>query len=206
MNDRLDNLGLIVEVPIRFEDARTRQLPEDVGKLILYATENSGESNFSNPSRLAKQLWRWVEPDEHLYAAPFVPYLSERKMKHFLASNDLEAESEKTDPQTYLIRCANEQAITKILSGCASEAIIFLMDKDGCTSRKTLASVDEYRGDYRGYEVPFMRRLPAHGGFFFYASSHESIEVLGTIDFVLTRCLIPLATAIVSTDTGTAMA
>ena len=200
MYDPLGQLGLIVEVPIRRDDAQDRQLPTALAKLVLYRTEDQAQSRPSTITRLASHLWYWLKPDENLYAAPLVPYLSDRKMRDFLTASDLEATSEQIDQQSYLIRCPNHAAVTKILSGCSSEGIVFLVDKDGCSARETLASIDEYRGDYRGYEVPFMSRLSVHGGFFFFAESHGSIEVLGTADFVRTRCLVPLFKSILNSS------
>ena len=185
----LENLGVLLEVPISGNEARTRQLPETVGKLVLYAVEKTKVMRAPNMTRLAHWLSRWVEAGESLYASPIVPFLSEKKMADFLASSGLETETVRLDAQTYLIRCPSDDAIASILEHCTSEAIVFLTDTDGCSAHETLVAVDKYAGNYRGHETPFMSRLDAHGGFFFFAETHESLEVLGTEDFIRRRCL-----------------
>lgn len=200
----LDHLGILLEAPLSRQEARTRQLPESVGKLVLYAVEKTKEERASNMARLAHWLSRWVVADESLYASPIVPFLSEKKMTRFLASAGLEADTARIDVQTYLIRCASENAIGSILEFCTSEAIVFMTDTDGCSARETLVAVDKYAGNYRGYETPFMSRLDAHGGFFFFAETHESLEVLGTEDFIRRRCLNALLDEVVRATTPTA--
>lgn len=185
----LDHLGILLEVPLSRKEAHTRQLPETVGKLVLYAVEKTKEERTHNMIRLAQWLMRWVETGETLYASPIVPFLSDKKMANFLASSGLEADTVRMDAQTYLIRCSSENAIVSILLCCTSEAIVFMTDTDGCSANETLAAVDRYVDDYRGYETPFMSRLDAHGGFFFFAETHESLEVLGTEGFIRRRCL-----------------
>ena len=101
----LESLGVLLEVPISKSEARTRQLPETVGKLVLYAVEKTKETRASNMIRLAQWLSRWVEAGESLYASPIIPFLSEKKMAAFLASSGLQAETVRIDVQTYLIRC-----------------------------------------------------------------------------------------------------
>jgi len=142
--------------------------------------------------RLAQWLSRWVEAGECLYASPVVPFLSVKKMADFLASAGLEADTVRIDVQTYLIRCSSANAIANILEQCTSETIVFMTDIDGRSAQETLVAVDKYAGNYRGHETPFMSRLGAHGGFFFFAETHESLEVLGTEDFIRRRCLGPL--------------
>lgn len=185
----LDNLGILVEAPMSRKEVSTRQLPETLGKLVLYAIEKTKEAHASNIGRLAQWLWRWVEAGESLYASPIIPFLSEKKMADFLASSGLKAETARLDVQTYLIRCSSAEAIASILEHCTSETIVFMTDTDGCSAQETLVAVDKYAGDYRGHETPFMSRLDAHGGFFFFAETHESVEVLGTEDFIRRRCL-----------------
>ncbi len=192
MDAMLQNLGLLLEVPISTREARTRDLPETVGKLVLYAVEKTSETRAANMALLAQWLSRWVEGGESLYASPIVPFLSEKKMGAFLALSGLEAETVRMDAQTYLIRCPSDDAIARILGHCRSEAIVFMTDTDRSSSHKTLLAVDEYAGHYRGHETPFMSRLDTHGGFFFFAETHESLEVLGTADFIRRRCLPPL--------------
>ena len=200
----LDNLGVLLEVPISGSEAHTRQLPETVGKLVLYAVEKTKETRAPNMTRLAQWLSRWVETGESLYASPIVPFLSEKKMADFLASTGLEADTVRMDVQTYLIRCSSEDTIVSILDRCTSEAIVFMTDTDGCSAQETLVAVDKYAGNYRGHETPFMSRLDAHGGFFFFAETHESLEVLGTEDFIRKRCLRPLFDAAVRAGVGRA--
>ena len=69
---------------------------------------------------------------------------------------------------------------------------MFLTDTDGSSARETLAAVDKYTDNYTAYETPFMSRLQVRGGFFFFAETHESLEVLGTRDFIRRRCLASL--------------
>lgn len=204
LDNMLENLGVLLEVPISVSEARTRQLPETVGKLVLYAVEKTKEMRASNMVRLAQWLSRWVESDESLYASPLVPFLSEKKMAGFLASTGLEADTLRMDVQTYLIRCSSHKAVASILDRCTSEAIVFMTDTDGRSAQETLVAVDKYAGDYRGHETPFMSRLHAHGGFFFFAETHESLEMLGTEDFIRRRCLIPLLDELVRTKMPTA--
>ena len=199
----LENLGVLLEIPISESEARTRQLPETVGKLVLYAVEKIKETRAPNMIRLAQWLSRWVEAGESLYASPIVPFLSEKKMAAFLASSELEAETVRIAVQTYLIRCPSDDAIASILEHCTSEAIVFMTDTDGCSARETLVAVDKYAGNYRAHETPFMSRLDAHGGFFFFAETHESLEVLGTGDFIRRRCLRSLCDDAVRATTPT---
>lgn len=184
-----ENLGVILEVPISESESRTRQLPKKVGKLVLYAVEKTKELHTPNIARLAQWISRWVEVDESLYASPIVPFLSEKKMAEFLSSSGLEEETVRIDVQTYLIRCSSDDVIANILEHCKSETIVFMTDNDGCSARETLVAVDKYTDNYRGHETPFMSRLDVHGGFFFFAETHESLEILGTEDFIRERCL-----------------
>lgn len=204
MNGILRHLGFLVEMPISGSEARTRQLPKTVGKLVLYAVEKTKEERAPNMARLAKWLWRWVEADESLYASPIVPFLSEKEMASFLASADLDGDTVRVDTQTYLIRCRSDNAIASILEHCTSEAIVFMTDTDACSAQETLAAVEQYAGDYRGHETPFMSRLDTHGGFFFFADTHQSLEMLGSEDFIRRRCLTPLIDEAVRTTTPTA--
>jgi len=185
----LENLGVLLEVPISGNEARARQLPQTVGKLVMYALEKSKEMRALNMTKLVEWLSRFVEPGESLYASPLVPFLSDKKMAVFLASSGLEADTVRLDTQTCLIRCSSDDAIASILDNCTSEAIVFMTDTDGCSAHATLVAVDKYAGNYRGHETPFMSRLDAHGGFFFFAETHQSIEVLGTPVFIWRRCL-----------------
>jgi len=200
----LENLGVLLEAPISASEAHTRQLPKMVGKLVLYAVEKSKATRAPNMTRLAQWLSRWVEAGESLYASPIVPFLSEKKMAAFLASTGLEADTVRMDAQTYLIRCSLDNAIANILDQCTSETIVFMTDADGRSARETLVAVDNYPGNYRGHETPFMSRLEVHGGFFFFAETHESLEVLGTEDFIRRRCLRPLFDAAVRAPTPAA--
>ena len=197
----LDHLGILLEVPMSRKEARSRQLPDTVGRLVLYAVEKTKETRAPNMSRLSRWLWRWGRDDESLYASPIVP---EKTMASFLASAGLGEDTEQLDVQTYLIRCESENAIRSILQDCTSEAIVFLTDTDGCSARETLVAVENYAGDYRGHETPFMCRLAVHGGFFFFAETHQSLEVLGTEDFIRTRCLGSLCDETVRATTPTA--
>ena len=171
----LENLGFLLEAPIARSEARTRQLPQTVGKLVLYAVEKTKEMRATNMTRLARWLSRWVEAGESLYASPILSFLSEKKMAKFLASLDLEEETVQIDGQTYLIRCPSDNAIASILQHCTSEAIVFMTDTDGRSARETLDAVDKYPGKYQGYETPFMSRLDAHGEFFFFGSPPEKL-------------------------------
>lgn len=107
----------------------------------------------------------------------------------FLASAGLAPETSRLGPQTWLIRCPGEHAIASVLEICTSEAIVFMTDNNVRSAHNTLIAVDEYAGDYQGHETPFMTRLDVHGGFFFFAETHQSIEVLGTPGFIWRRCL-----------------
>jgi len=192
LNNMLESLGVLLEVRISGNEARTRQLPVTIGKLILYAVERTKEEHAANMGRLAHWLSRWTLTDESLYASPIVPFLSERKMEDFLVSSGLETDTVRVDVQTYLIRCSSKSAIVSILGRCTSEAIVFMTDTDGCSAHQTLIAVDNYVGNYRDHVTPFMSRLDVHGGFFFFAETHESVEVLGTEDFIRRRCLSPV--------------
>jgi hypothetical protein len=199
----LENLGFLVEVPISGREARTRQLPETVGKLVLYAVEKTKEDRASNLARLAYWLWQWVESKESMYASPLVPFLSEKKMADFLASTRLQADTVRIDVGTYLIPCSSQNVIASILDQCTSEAIVLMTDTDGRSARETLLAVERYARDHRGYETPFMSRLETHGGFFFFAETHQSLEMLGTEDFIRRRCLRPLLAEVVRAKTST---
>jgi hypothetical protein len=188
----LTNLGVLVQVPISESEARSRHLPVDVGKLVLYPLDMTREEPTSRLMRLAWWLWKWGESGGSLYASPLVPFLSEKKMGEFLASTRIERDTARIDQQTYLIRCPSRDAIASILGQCSSEAIVFMSDTDGLSARETLAAVANYQGDYRGHETPFMARLEAHGGFFFFSETHGSVEALGTKDFIWLRCLRPM--------------
>lgn len=197
----LTNLGVLVQVPLSESEARSRQLPVDVGKLVLYPVDMSREEPTSRMMRLAWWLWRWGESYGSLYASPLVPFLSEKKMAKFLASTGIERDTARIDRQTYLIRCPSRDAIASILGQCSSEAIVFMNDTDGLSARETLVAVDNYQGDYRGHETPFMSRLETHGGFFFFSETHGSVEALGTRDFIWLRCLSPMLNEIASSST-----
>jgi len=185
----MHRLGITIEVPISMTEAHKRQLPETIGKLIVYPIEKTKDMYAQNVTELARWLSQSIKPAESLYASPIIPFLSGKKMTSFLASSVIELEPVQLDVQTYLIRCSTVEAIAHILAHFSSETIVFLIDSDGKCAHETLVAVDKYQGSYRGHEVPFMSRLYIHGGFFFFAETHLSIEVLGTEAFLRERCL-----------------
>ena len=186
-----ERLGFIVEVPMWPAQARERELPVGVARLLLYALGEPQSIDATIANDMATWVSRWSKPEESVYACPLVPYISDKKMKSFLSTHSLLDQTVRVK-QDYLIRCGSAAGIASVLQHCRSEVTVFIMSKTEEAVRQTLLFVDEYPGDFKTFEVPFLDRLPVHEGFIFAADGHASLEVFGTEEFILRRCLPPL--------------
>ena len=100
----LERLGYVVEIPIWPAQARERDLPGNIAKLLLYALAEQSADGAEVANDLANCVSRWIKPGENIYACPLVPYLSDKRMKNFLSTYALTDRTVRVNLY-YLIRC-----------------------------------------------------------------------------------------------------
>ena len=183
------HLGIRADVPIPAREAVERELPSSIARVVVYSTEVGSQ-------RCRQALAHWLTDctfeGKTLVACPLPLFISPDKMEHFLDESGLLRDTVVLDAQTYLIPSLNPKATASIMEACSSETIAFMMARDMDEAQETAQALDTYPGDYKSFEVPFMTRLNIHGAFFFYAQTHESLEILGKPEFVIEKCLLPL--------------
>jgi hypothetical protein len=181
-------LGYVIQVPIWPEEARGRSLPADIARFLLYDTECARALRDKVVSLLADQLLSWRRAPELVYACPLVPFLSSKRMDRVLSNHGMREKSVRLRDDL-LIRCEARPDIEWVLRECKSETTVFITSRSESDVCRTLELLDEYPQNYPSFEVPLLERREVHGAFVFASEGHASLEVLGTEEFVLDRCV-----------------
>lgn len=178
-------LGFCLEVPMWPEEARQRSLPDTVARLLVFPDPGANLSEGDCWEVLSEWMWSCRGEGEHVLAWPIVPYQSQRNIATTLAQRGLafKASEVKSD---WIVHCENAREITTVISALRSEVTVFTFGRSESALRETIAVVDRFAADYPSFEVPLTQRISAHGAFVFFNADHESLEMIGTEQFVRT--------------------
>jgi len=176
-------LHLALEVPLNQREARARDLPLDVGRLVV-GTRHRGIDRSRALEMYARIIHWWRGPDETAYLVPINVFLDQPALRRLVDNLGLR---EVRVGEDYGLACSCEAALAVALQrlDCEELAIFFACDDDA--ARDVLSAVAAYKGPGASHNAQFLQAKSGRQGFVFYASSHLSIEVLGTLEFVVDR-------------------
>lgn len=183
-------MRMTVEVPVTPKDARRRNLPNEIAKLILDASPECDHGRAVG--MLSSMIGSWCRQDETLYAAPInlletVAALQSRVQGVAHASG-----MRWLDQESSVVAFDGATALSEFLQACDSEAVVIVIGAAEQKVVETMAQAFSERCKHNQYELPYLNRVEVHQGFVFYAASHRSVEILGTPPYVVGRCLAPI--------------
>lgn len=170
--------------PVTEKEAGERGLPHGIGRLVV---------SFDRDTNLERSISTCLceaRCEGHaLIAQSIIPYRSIAKLKKALTDGGLivwtdnEIIAENEAPNNLLVRCESVSMIMEVLGRMSSEAIVYynLPVADGVpqfVSEIIEASLDGY------FEASFLKHIDQCNGFWFYQSTHESIEMMGSCEMV----------------------
>jgi hypothetical protein len=174
-----------LHLPIGRKEARKRKLDDNISKLVV----EPGNSSYVNQI-LSECVYRCKIEDKVLVAQTIIRYDSIKNIKETLDQHtirnwtDDELSSNIRKPSNFVMSCDSAKTVLTIINGIQSEAITFYNLKtinDNIEFNENIidASLDGYS------ETSFLKHLDEVGFFCFYASSHNSIELLGKKELIL---------------------
>jgi hypothetical protein len=128
-------------------------------------------------------------PGDSLYGTPLGLLIDDRRLRTALDSHSLSDDAVHVAESTWLFDCGGASVLEYLLNERMFESVAFFWTKDFETARAlVLAASQAEPADQDRYETPLLKHAGKEGGFVFYSSTHDSLEVLGQSEFVFRRC------------------
>lgn len=179
-------LSLRLDLPLSRTEAKSRTLPQDLHRLVVSPRDDKCSPNDVVP-HLVDCILSWRVPSERIYAIPILPFSNGQDFcEHFRATGE---RIWKLNGD-FLLVVDDKHRLAQIMRDLACEELVFFYGTDDELAKDTVASVASYENNYKSNNAPFFARAASEraDGFVFYASTHLSLEVLGTLRFVVERC------------------
>lgn len=176
-------LRVALEVPLNDREARTRDLPQNVNRLLV-ARRRAEIDRSSALEVYARILQSWVTRDENIYLVPINPFLSraqKQEIVNTLALHEVGIGAE------YALRCDSTHRLRGVLQKLDCEELAMFCAPGDPAAQRTLAAVATCSCAGSSHNAPFLRANTRQEGFVFYAPTHVSLEVLGTVRFIAER-------------------
>jgi len=184
-----DSLAFQLAVPMAPDMARQRQVPPGTSYLLLSSLADKHRIDEPLAEALADALLQWARPGETPFAWLWVPYMSDRKLRRVLEQGGL-LDAAFVEHGDWVIPCSSRAAVKTVLTTCRCEITGFVFCDGPERVRETVVFANESKWNYESFESNLLNLCGrVHGGFAFAASGHASLEVLGSPDFIVERCL-----------------
>lgn len=178
-------LGFRLEVPMWAEEARQRLLPEAVARLLVFPHPSSCRGDGDSWNALSEWMWSCRGDGEHVLAWPILPYQSQKGIETALQRTGLMVKASEVNGD-WIIHCENPREIATVISVIRSEVTVFVFGRSESALRETIAALDRGPSNYPSFEVPLTQKISDHGAFVFFNADHNSLEMIGTEQFVRT--------------------
>jgi hypothetical protein len=180
-----DALQLSFETSMDDHEARVRDLPQGVSRLLIQA-RSANVSAKALHHIYGSAIHGWKDPSETVYGVPINLFVSAPRTKELVGSLRL---LELNVGSTCAFGCDSSFQLVGLLSELDYEELVVFFARTSALAEHALAAVDSYKGPGASHNAVFLAADTGIDGFVFYAPSHLSLELLGTREFVLGRCL-----------------
>jgi hypothetical protein len=185
LDTQVDGLYVGLDLPLPRDEARTRELPESTCRLLLGPHDRTHATLDGIAPKLAHWITRWQPAGTGVYLIPSLLFSARSTVDSLVRRGDvrhLRASDEE------LMACGCEDAVAAAMHVLRCEELGILYAANDAVAIDTARAVAENRAHCASHNAPFWGRLHQHGGFLFFSDTHLSLEVLGSLSFVYSRC------------------
>lgn len=178
----MHSVRLQVEWPIP-RDRCTAAWPPDVARLLVFA---EGGSSAQRADILAPVVWTLLM-NEGIFAHPLNCLLPNGEMRSVFERIGVWARTQHIAEYCWLISCPTVAEVRALMLPREFEAVAFFA-ASADAAHSIIRDSCKAGQQHNRYETPLLQLAHRVGGFIFYSSAHDCLEILGNSAFVIDRC------------------
>lgn len=170
----------ILEVPVQQKYAKKKGIDKEVSRIVIGIEK---EYRAQIPFILSSLIYALQKDNTTIHAQTIGCFMTYKEFEDVLITNKIASISssklkKRSDsPDSLIMECDSAEKCLKIFKNITSEAIVFYSSLAG-NSNDDLA--DRIKRTYsHDYESAYLLELSKYELFIFYAESHESLEIFG---------------------------